>query len=341
MATKVEKIPKVKRAPAKKKVKKADTIDSGRQIVQEVCQSVPAENGNNVSISASEDDLTNAKYKYDFTLNNYTEQEVCQLKEQIPLLCKKAVVSKEVGESGTPHLQGYISLKVKARKTTIAKIPGFGRASFRPMRNEEALVNYVQKKDSIVIIKIGFPYEYKKITYDMLRPEQQKIADIFKEPEDPLWGRKIYWYWEEPGNWGKSVLATYFIDQMGAMEVSGANNDILYGIANTIAQRNGRCPPIIIFDLPRSNEHISYQAIEKLKNGKFFSPKYESGMVRYDRPHIIVFANKPPDLKELSEDRWEITHLGWEELKEVKKSKKQWTFDDLVEDEPIEVVELE
>ena len=45
----------------------------------------------------------------------------------------------------------------------------------------------------------------------------------------------------------------------------------------------------------------------------FFSGKYESGMVRYNKPHVIIFANCRPDIEKLSKDRWKVKCLISEE----------------------------
>lgn len=47
---------------------------------------------------------------YCFTYNNYTADGEEQLKAWLEEFTKYAVFGHEVGEKGTPHLQGYINL---------------------------------------------------------------------------------------------------------------------------------------------------------------------------------------------------------------------------------------
>lgn len=46
--------------------------------------------------------------RYCFTLNNYGEGEYTHLREQLQEHGSYAVIGKEVGSNGTPHLQGYV-----------------------------------------------------------------------------------------------------------------------------------------------------------------------------------------------------------------------------------------
>lgn len=143
----------------------------------------------------------------------------------------------------------------------------------------------------------------------MLYNDQKEIVDLFVEDEDPLFGRSVYWFYEADGNWGKSVVAKHMIDFMGAIVVQGKNNDILHGLKDYYDNK-GEVPRLVIFDIPRCNEnHVSYQAIESVKNGFFYSGKYEGGMVRFNCPHVLCFANEEPETWNLSEDRWIIRNL--------------------------------
>ena len=50
-----------------------------------------------------------------FTLNNFTEADIQRCKDFIQDECVFGIFQQEVGENGTPHLQGYFQLKTKKR----------------------------------------------------------------------------------------------------------------------------------------------------------------------------------------------------------------------------------
>jgi len=55
---------------------------------------------------------------YCFTLNNWTEEEYSHI---LGIPSKYLIVGKEIGESGTPHLQGYIHFERNVRFNTVKK----------------------------------------------------------------------------------------------------------------------------------------------------------------------------------------------------------------------------
>lgn len=262
--------------------------------------SVPTEDGN---IGSSSVNKATPVYKYDFVINNYTDDVVCQLKRILPTIAKKAVCAFEVGESGTPHIQGYISLIKKDRMSgLINKYECFTHASFRPCRNEKALIEYCQK-DGNVFIKIGFPKEIQIIS--ILKPWQLNIEKLFfQEPND----RKIYWFWETKGGIGKSSFVKYMVVKHKCLFCDGGKKSDLINLVFNNNMDDCKC---VIWDLPRSTKGaISYATLESVKNGLVCNTKYETGIKAFNSPHIFVFANFPPDKpEELSADRWEVFDL--------------------------------
>jgi len=256
-----------------------------------------------------------------FTLNNYKEEDLKLFSSIVPDICDKCIIGKEVGESGTPHLQGYIKFKTKVRPMGIFKECKAIHWEIKKKYATEMDNFKYCSKDGNIFINIGFPKPVVKVSYDMLRPNQKVIVDAFKEDENAIFGRKIHWKWETTGNWGKSFLCLHMIDYCGAFVCEGANKDILYGLKEWI-EKHGECPRIVIFDIPRVSEgHVSYKAIESVKNGFFYSSKYEGGMCRFNKPHILCFANEPPDYSKLSEDRWMSQNLLGED--DIKK----WSYE--------------
>lgn len=76
-----------------------------------------------------------------FTLNNYTHIEFDAV---IAIKCKYMVVGKEVGENGTPHLQGYIEFDGGKRFSTLKKMLPRAHIEQRKGTAEQA-ANYCKK----------------------------------------------------------------------------------------------------------------------------------------------------------------------------------------------------
>lgn len=128
------------------------------------------------------------------------------------------------------------------------------------------------------------------------------ILEVIKKKKTD---RKIMWFWEPTGGIGKTIFAYHLCKHYDAIYLSGKSNDIKSAIASCKKK-----PKICIFDFSRTIEnYISYEALESIKNGIFFSGKYESSMVMMRPPIVICFANYPPEKEKLSLDRWLITEL--------------------------------
>jgi len=259
------------------------------------------EDGNNDSSSSS----PNPIYKYDFVINNYTLDEVCQVKETIQRLCKKGIFGFETGESGTPHLQGYISLHKKMRITTIAKEPGFNRASMRAVRNETALIEYCKKDGNYWTH--GFPRPISII--QTLYPWQKDAEALLTASS--IDDRTVHWWYDRNGNIGKSAFAKYMVVKHKALYCcSGKYADLI----NLVFNCNMDDCNCIIFDIPRNQGNkVSYSAIESIKNGLICNTKFETGTKVFNSPHVLVLSNMPPDIDALSIDRWKIKNLGSDE----------------------------
>lgn len=240
-----------------------------------------------------------------FTLNNHSDTEVRDLLAYLRKHTKnKFCIQEEIGEEEkTPHLQGVIHFKHPRTFDSMKKrLP---RAHLQPCRDWEASIAYCRKPTFAGAKRWerGIP---KPITDPMvgktLHPYQEKILNLIKKDPDP---RKIHWFWEPKGGTGKSVLTKHICMNNNALAVSGKASDIKYAVAQWIAIHGE--VDVVIIDLPRTNErYVSYQAMEEIKNGLFFTTKYESGMTIFNPPHLIVFANFEPDTDSLSKDRWDV-----------------------------------
>ena len=248
--------------------------------------------------------------KWVFTDHDATPVRQAAWKKLTPKPIAKLAFQVEVcPETKKEHLQGVFEFVKRARPTSVIKGPHYEKQRGTDAEAVAYATKTETRKEGAKPFVFGYPEELDKWTAKDMCCDQMLIADGVRG-KCPRKDRTVHWYWEAKGNWGKTQMALYMVDQMGAMLLQGASKDCLHGIAAEI-EKTGMCPRIIIFDVPRVNQgHVSYQSIEAIKNGCFFSGKYESSMVRFNRPHVIVFSNQPPELHLLSEDRWHIVELG-------------------------------
>lgn len=231
-----------------------------------------------------------------FTYNNYTESEYEELINILSSNSSTYIIGKEIGESGTSHLQGYCEFERKIRPLSAIKNNKIHWEKARGNREEN--LKYCSKDNNYIT---NFKLQKPIKTIENLYEWQKGILDVLLgEPND----RHIYWLWDEIGNVGKSAFCKYMVVHHDALCVDGKANDIFNGIVN-YKEEKGYYPEIILVDCPRHNiGFMNYGALEKVKNGLVFSGKYESRQIVFNCPHVVVFANSEPDYSMYSNDRW-------------------------------------
>jgi len=108
--------------------------------------------------------------KFCFTLNNYTSEEVEHLKTWD---CLYLIFGKEVGESGTPHLQGYVSFAHPKQLKALKKLSD--RAHWEIARGTPKQAAEYCEKDGDVFEKGERPLSQTEIG----NAEKRRWADAF------------------------------------------------------------------------------------------------------------------------------------------------------------------
>lgn len=249
----------------------------------------------------------NSSKHWCFTFNNYKSEDI----DTIIKCCVNGVINyifqEETGKNGTKHLQGYLEFPSRVRPMSIfSMFKGIHWEKSKGSKQENIV--YCSKEDTRtgkIYTNIKLPKPIKTITN--LYPWQLSLKNILlDEPNE----RTIYWIHEKVGNTGKSAFSKYMCYHHDAIILSGKASDMKYGIMS-FHEKKGYAPEIIIIDVPRTaNDYLSYTGIEEVKNGCFFSSKYESGQFIMNCPHLVIFSNQEPDYESISNDRWRIAHLS-------------------------------
>nr|WAE42784.1 MAG: replication associated protein [Cressdnaviricota sp.] len=230
--------------------------------------------------------------------------------------CSAWCFQKEIcPTTGTPHLQGCITLKVKGRWTELGLPKSI---HWEVTRNSKLARRYCCKDatrdgDSWWMFPMEIftrPPPKPLRVIEVLRPWQQYIVESCLKAPD---ARSIHWLCDLKGGIGKTDLAKYMAYKHNALFTSGGSaKDVACYIANTqktdtrrgVYARDLNDLTTFVFDIPRCTDKISYKALEMVKNGAVFSGKYESNSYLFNAPHVWIFSNEWPRVNELSKDRW-------------------------------------
>lgn len=143
---------------------------------------------------------------YVFTLNNYTEEEVNLIKGGD---YSYIVFGKEVGESGTPHLQGFVRFENAKTMSAIHKLKGWKRTALKVAEKPTIAIDYCKKgaqshKEWEELNIKGPNYGKDAEVYEAgayRQGERQDLFNIYQEVKEGKSSDDICW--EKPLLWQK------------------------------------------------------------------------------------------------------------------------------------------
>lgn len=262
-----------------------------------------------------------------FTLNNWNIKEVDELIKKVVHDNRFYCMGSEIGEEGTPHIQGYIEGRHKDDK--FRPLPSYnvmrdGKqcCSFHKNTNKRRRtgkqirldnIGYCSKDKGLSHFKFWtnfkIPREIKILEEKKLYDWQHDIINniVMKEPDD----RSIYWFHDDGVcNTGKTTFCKYLIMKHGAIVLGGKSADMKNGIID-YKNKHDETPELILVNLPKTfdTSYLSYTGLEEVKDMMFYSGKYEGGMICGNCPHLIVFSNQEPDKYKCDPNRWITRNL--------------------------------
>lgn len=244
--------------------------------------------------------------KFCFTLNNWNEEEVNNIvKIAVSVLKCEYILGYEIGECGTPHIQGFLLLNKKKSWDSVLKSLNNKRIHLECAKGSiKENIAYCTKDNNFITNIKGLKRKDPLKLITDLYPWQSEIVELLKTEPD---GRTVHWYWENKGKIGKSAFCKYMFVNHHVLVIQGGR---LSDIMNILFNYNCDNLKMIIIDIPRRNTNkISFSAVECILNGMITNTKYETGVKVFNPPHLVVFSNFEPETIHLSMDRWRITEI--------------------------------
>ncbi len=278
-----------------------------------------------------------------FTVNNPGAGDLQSIMDETAFTY--VICGEEVGDSGTPHIQGYAELEKQTRFNTVVRMLPQGTHIESRRGTAQQAMEYC-KKD-------GTWHEAGCMRNAGKRNDIQKLRDAIDEGATELElyatcdamfrypaAAKQYLRLTKKAKmtpmdlvlrpW-QSELTTAVTGVVHPRQVlwywdptgnTGKTTMARYFVRNHKAfYTNGgkhadiACAyneeKIVVFDFTRDQEErVPYSIIEAIKNGMLFSGKYNSCCKYFEIPHVVCFANFEPDKEKLSVDRWDVHRIN-------------------------------
>jgi hypothetical protein len=282
-----------------------------------------------------------------FTLNNYTPEDLDRLSTPNDSAIYM-IYGKEVGASGTPHLQGTVCWKDRKRLTQVKKL--VGEAHCTVTRFLAQSIEYCKKdgdvtewgvppkdeapgkrsdmEDFKASVKEGVTSmeqlrelhssicaQYPRFVKDYIQDLKVKV----RVPCHPLreWQQNLNEILRMEPDERQIIFVVDKKGNQGKSWFARYYHDIHDNVQIILPGKKAdmaytvKDSRVFIMDCPRSKQgdFIQYDFLEELKNGWVFSGKYEPEVKVFKVPHVIVLMNEQPEMTKLSDDRYKIINL--------------------------------
>jgi hypothetical protein len=292
--------------------------------------------------------MTSRGKNWVFTLNNYNEDDVERLSNDNDLI-EYIVFGKEVGESGTPHLQGFVQFKSRVRFSKAQSFIG-RRAHIEIAKHIAAAIKYCKKDGDFIEIGTQSAGAGKRSDLDEFKESVKggvHSAKELREMHSEVFAKyRSFCLQYIQDNLPEKEIEDFDLREWQAslkekLDGEADNRSIIFVVDKTgnsgktwfahwYTKKTKGCqvlqpgkyadmayaldPTIrtLFVDAPRSKqgEFLQYDFFEHVKNGYVFSPKYESMVKHLSKLHVVVMMNEDPDLTKLSMDRFVIYELA-------------------------------
>jgi len=257
---------------------------------------------------------------WSFTLNNYTDKD-CTLLDN--LVCKYVIYGKEIGEKGTPHLQGCIILCNASRLSSLKKI--LPTAHWEITKSTTASINYCMKENNFIIrdnrsqgkrsdlsacvesLKTG---GIKQLitdhpeTYIKYHNGLEKLNFRFVKPRDPKCPPIVTWLYGRTGS-GKTKQV---VDREPDLWISGRDLKFWDGYENQQA--------ILIDDFRK--DFCTFHELLRILDRYPLNVNVKGGFRCFNSARIYITSCYPPervydtreDIKQLTRRVTHVTQVG-------------------------------